>query len=156
MSLAFEHAQAAHNLLADVASHLDAEQWDDFLTCCNGEFQYKVTAFSAALGADMVWLEHDVKELKEMFSMIPKHVRMRGVLRRHVSPARITLIDGGEVSAASTVLLVHTAESGETKVIASGRYFDRIAFDAPDTPHLVSRHVALDTITWNPGLHVPV
>ena len=156
MNMTYERAHRVHNLLANVASHLDAEQWDDFLACCHSDFHYKATAFSADLGTDMVWLEHDVTELKEMFSMIPKHVRMRGVLRRHVSPARITFTEDDEVEAASTVLLVHTADTGETKLIASARYNDRIRFDDADRPGLASRHVAFDTVTWNPGLHVPV
>ncbi len=156
MTMTFDRAHAVYNLLADIALHLDDEAWDAFLGCCSDDFHYQVMAFSADLGTDMVWLDHDMTELKEMFSMIPKHVRMRGALRRHVSQARIMPLDGDAVEAVSTVLLVHTAESGETALIASGRYLDRIAFDARDTPQLVSRHVALDTITWNPGLHVPV
>jgi methanesulfonate monooxygenase small subunit len=156
MTMTFDRVHAVYNLLADVAAHLDREAWDAFLGCCSDDFHYQVTAFSPDLGTDMVWLEHDVKELKEMFSMIPKHVRMRGGLRRHVSQARITFTEDDEVEAASTVLLVHTADTGETKVIASGLYTDRIGFDEGQTPRLVSRHVALDTTTWNPGLHVPV
>ncbi|WP_210880103.1 nuclear transport factor 2 family protein [Roseovarius autotrophicus] len=156
MTMTFDRVHAVHNLLADVALSLDREAWDAFLGCCSDDFHYQVTAFSPDLGTDMVWLDHVVTELKEMFSMIPRHVRMRGGLRRHVSQARITPADGNTVEATSTLLLVHTAESGETKVIASGLYIDRIGFDEGETPRLASRHVALDTIIWNPGLHVPV
>lgn len=156
MTMTFDRFHAVNNLLVDAALHLDSEAWDAFLGCCSDDFHYQVMAFSPDLGTDMVWLDHDVKELKEMFSMIPKHVRMRGGLRRHVSQARITPTEGDAVEVSSRVLLVHTAESGETNVIASGLYTDRIGFDESQTPRLATRHVALDTITWNPGLHVPV
>lgn len=150
-----EKSEAVRNLLVDVAMRLDSEDFAGFLSHCADDFHYEATADSADLGVEMSWLEHDVQGLREMFAMIPKHVRMRGRITRHLSLSRITKGET-DASATTSVMLVHTTETGESKLIASGRYHDTIVFDGAGMALLANRRVALDTITWSPGLHVPI
>lgn len=143
------------NALADIAISLDIEDFEGFLDRCTEDFRYEVIAHSPDLGTEMRWLEHDAKELREVFAMIPKHVTMRGKILRHVSLARIVENEVG-ASATSSVLIAHTTETGESRLIACGRYHDEFVFDEAGSALLAARQVALDTVMWSPGLHVPV
>lgn len=151
-----DRAEAVRNLLADAAMRLDREDWDGFLSLCDDRFHYEVVADSADLGMEMRWLDHSRAELLDMFRMIPKHVRMSGRLARHVATGLVAPGHDGGAEAISAVMLVHTAPGGESRLIASGRYHDRVAFADSGTACLAARRVELDTVTWSPGLHVPV
>lgn len=152
----YERAEVSRTFICQMAAWLDEENFEGFLDACDPEVRYEAVAYSPDLGEEMRWLDHDLKGLKDMVDMIPKHVRMSGRLCRHLSMARIGCEAENTVIAEYTFLLVHTADSGESQLIASGRYRDRICFRASHTPRLMQRCVRLDTTRWSPGLHVPL
>ncbi len=134
---------------------LDAEDFKGFLEVCGDTFSYKISAYSPELGQDMIWLEHDRKEMEGLFEMLPKHVRMPGKFKRHVSIYSIDESGGDRAQVVSSLLVVHTDPHGASTLFAAGQYTDLVDTAQP-SPRLLEREVRLDTRVLGPGVHVPI
>lgn len=142
-------------LIYGAALKLDAEDFLGFLDHCGEEFHYSIHAFSTELGHEMVWLEHDRKGMQDLFAMLPKHVRMKGRFKRHVSVYSIDAEGKGHVRAHSSLLLVYTDPEGGSRLFAAGQYEDLVDTRGA-APRLMERVVRLETRDLGPGMHVPV
>ena len=147
--------EAIAQLIYSAALKLDAEDFSGFLSQCDDEFRYSIRTYSPELGQDMVWLEHGLKGMQDLFVMLPQHVRMKGRFKRHVSIYSIDKDDDGHVRANSSVLLVHTDIEGRSKLFAAGQYDDIIEAEG-ETPCFLERTVRLETRDLGPGMHIPV
>lgn len=141
-------------LIYTSALSLDAEDFNGFMTRCGQTFNYQITTFSPEIGRDMVWLDHDREGMQGLFSMLPKHVRIKGRFKRHVSIYSIDR-DDNQAKVLSSVLLIHTDPQGVSKLFAAGQYRDVIDLTGA-TPQLMERTVRLDTRDLGPGMHIPV
>lgn len=150
------NTQAIQRLIYTITSHLDAESYKAFLTLCTDDFHYSVVTHSPDLGKDMCWLEHGRNGMRDMLSMIAKHVRLKGVFKRHVN---VYFVDPGTEDGTafvqSSVLLIHTDLNGVSKLFAAARYEDTIDIRG-EAPRLRKRLVRLDTRDLSPGIHVPI
>lgn len=142
-------------LVYTTALKLDAEDFKGFLRQCTEGFRYTIKTYSPELGQDMVWLDHNHQGMKDLFAMLPQHVRMRGRFKRHVSVYGIDRDGDTHVRAHSSVLLVHTDPDGNSKLFAAAQYEDVIDVSG-EAPRLLERVVRLDTRDLSPGMHVPV
>ena len=52
---------------------LDNNNWAGWLSLCDEEFNYKITAFSPEINKDMIYFEHNKGELANLLDMLPKH-----------------------------------------------------------------------------------
>jgi methanesulfonate monooxygenase small subunit len=142
-------------LVYSTAVKLDVEDFKGFLRQCDQEFRYTIKTYSPELGREMTWLDHDQKGMKDLFAMLPQHVRMKGRFKRHVSVYSVDRDGNDRARAHSSVLLVHTDPDGVSKLFAAGQYEDVIDTSG-DKPLLVERVVRLETRELGPGMHVPV
>lgn len=144
-------------LIYSSALMLDAENFKGFLAACGEHFRYAIKTFSPELGKEMVWLDHTHKGLQDLFGMLPQHVRMKGRFKRHVSVYSVDAEPDTQnrIRAHSSVLVVHTALDGSSKLFAAGQYEDIIDVSG-DSPHFIERVVRLETRELGPGMHIPV
>ncbi|MBX3608617.1 MAG: hydroxylase [Hydrogenophaga sp.] len=149
------NSEAIARMIYGAAIKLDAEDFKGFMRQCGDDFRYSIRSYSPELGQEMVWLEHDRKGMQDLFAMLPKHVRMTGRFKRHVSVYSVDRDDDRHARAHSSVLLVHTDMEGNSKLFAAGQYEDLID-TAGDTPRILERVVRLETRNLGPGVHVPV
>lgn len=140
-----------------VADALDREAWDEFLSMCAPEFEYRVTAHSYELGEDMIWLIHDLDGLRHLFEVLPEQLGRKGTrMLRHVS--FIGVEPGGadgQTVATSKVIAVRTSPEGASELFAAGRYID-VVDGAGAAPRLIRRETRLDTRELGIGSHVPI
>ena len=148
--------ESIREFVASTCLLLDEENFDEFLEQCAPDFTYQIVAQSPELPQPMVWLEHDRGGMLEMFKMIPKHVRMKGVICRNISVYRIRQLDDGRSEVLSRLIALHTDPEGASKVIAVGKYLDVVDSRSESVPKLSARKVDLETRVWSPGLHVPL
>lgn len=136
---------------------LDREAWDDFLSMCGPEFEYRITAFSYELNKDMVWLVHDMDGLKYLFEVLPEQLGRKGTrLLRHVSVTDIAPGSAnGHMDVTSKVIVIRTSPEGVSELFAAGRYIDIIDVGG-GSPKLVKRETRLETRDLGPGSHVPI
>ncbi|MCC5810118.1 MAG: nuclear transport factor 2 family protein [Ectothiorhodospiraceae bacterium] len=143
-----------NELICRTCLHLDQENFDDYLKLFTEEMNYRVVTFSPELKKDMVWLDHDLSEMKHLFKMLPQHVKMPGKFFRQ---AAVYTIEKSKQKWNSTTsfLLIYTDLDGQSRVFAAGRYNDEIV--EHDQKLLISkREVHLDTRDLAPGIHVPI
>lgn len=141
-------------LIYGVALLLDSEDFKGFLSRCGKEFSYRICAHSPEIGKEMIWLDHDRESMKSLFSMLPKHVRMKGKFKRHVSIYSVDR-DDSQAKVISSVIVIHTDQDGVSKLFAAGQYNDVIDVSGEE-PQLIERVVRLDTRDLGPGMHIPV
>jgi methanesulfonate monooxygenase small subunit len=147
--------EAISRLIYGAALQLDEEDFKGFLKKCGPLFSYRICTYSPELGKEMIWLDHDRESMKSLFSMLPKHVRMKGMFKRHVSIYRVDYNDDSQANVLSSVMVVHTDQDGISKLFAVGQYNDVIDVSGEE-PQLIERVVRLDTRDLGPGMHVPV
>ncbi len=145
------------DFLNKVADALDGEAWDDFLSMCVPEFEYRVTAFSYELNKEMIWLIHDMDGLRSLFNVLPEQLGRRGTrMLRQISVTDVTQVGAdGHVDVTSKVIVVRTSPEGVSELFAAGRYLDVIDV-SEDVPKLVRRETQLDTRELGIGSHVPI
>jgi methanesulfonate monooxygenase small subunit len=148
--------ESIREFVAGTCLLLDDENFDGFLQQCMPDFTYQIVAHSPELPQPMVWLDHDRSGLRELFGMIPKHVRMQGTICRHVSVYRIKALADGRSEVLSRLIALHTDPEGASSVIAVGKYLDVVDGRSESEPKLSARKVELETRSWSPGLHVPL
>ena len=145
------------DFLNRVADALDREAWDEFLSMCAPEFEYRVTAHSYELDEDMIWLIHDLDGLRHLFEVLPEQLGRKGTrMLRHVSFVAIEPGEAdGQMVATSKVVAVRTSPEGVSELFAAGRYIDVVDI-AGGTPLLLRRETRLDTRELGIGSHVPI
>ena len=145
------------DFLNRVGDALDREAWDEFLSMCAPEFEYRVTAHSYELDEDMIWLIHDLDGLRHLFEVLPEQLGRKGTrMLRHVS--FIGIEPGGadgQAVATSKVIAVRTSPEGASELFAAGRYIDVVDI-AGGVPVLLHRETRLDTRELGIGSHVPI
>ena len=145
------------DFLNRVADALDREAWDEFLSMCAPEFEYRVTAHSYELDGEMIWLIHDLDGLRRLFEVLPEQLGRKGT--RMLRQVSIVGIEPGEADgrtvATSKVIAVRTSPEGVSELFAAGRYID-VVDAAGETPRLVRRETRLDTRELGIGSHVPI
>ena len=145
------------DFLNRVADALDREAWDEFLSMCAPEFEYRVTAHSYELDEDMIWLIHDLDGLRHLFEVLPEQLGRKGTrMLRHVSFIGIEPGEAdGRMIATSKVIAVRTSPEGVSELFAAGRYID-VVDAAGAAPRLIRRETRLDTRELGIGSHVPI
>ena len=145
------------DFLNKVADALDRETWEDFLSMCAPEFEYRITAFSYELNKEMVWLVHDMAGLRSLFEVLPEQLGRRGMrLLRQVSVTDIAPgTNNGHRDVTSKLIVVRTSPEGVSELFAAGRYVDIVDVGG-DAPRLIKRETRLDTRELGPGSHVPI
>ena len=145
------------DFLNRVADALDREAWDEFLSMCAPEFEYRVTAHSYELDEDMIWLIHDLDGLRHLFEVLPEQLGRKGTrMLRHVSFIGIEPGEAdGQMVATSKVIAVRTSPEGVSELFAAGRYIDVVDI-AGGVPVLLRRETRLDTRELGIGSHVPI
>ena len=154
MAVSNEVGEEVRELIGAGALALDSEAYAEFLVRCAPGFSYRVTAESPELGQKMVWLEQSREELEKLFAALPEHLTRPGRLTRQVNVARISSVDDG-YSVTSTVSVFSTDFEGRSRLLAVGRYEDRVVI-GQDCLQLQSRELQLDTRDLGIGSHVPL
>jgi methanesulfonate monooxygenase subunit beta len=160
-----EAAKAAvQALIYRAALLLDAEKFADWLALCAPDFTYRIETYSPEIRKRMTWLQHDVKGLRTMIEMLPRHNSDHGQLSRHVSVYTVEIEEGGSAAAAVSSFLCHRTmldginahlDAGETQLFLAGKYYDRFRLDAA-RPLFIDRTVFLDTRRLDKGSHYPI
>ena len=145
------------DFLSGVADALDREAWDEFLSMCAPEFEYRVTAHSYELDEDMIWLIHDLDGLRHLFEVLPEQLGRKGTrMLRHVSFVAIEPGEAdGQMVATSKVVAIRTSPEGVSDLFAAGRYIDVVDI-AGAALRLIRRETRLDTRELGIGSHVPI
>jgi methanesulfonate monooxygenase small subunit len=160
-----EAAKAAvQALIYRAALLLDAERFADWLALCAPDFTYRIQTYSPEIRKQMTWLQHDLKGLRTMIEMLPRHNTDHGQLSRHVSVYAVELEEGGAVATAISSFLCHRTmldginahlDAGETQLFLVGKYYDRFRWDGGQ-PLFIDRTVFLDTRRLDKGSHYPI
>ena len=110
------------DFLNRIADALDREAWDEFLSMCAPEFEYRVTAHSYELDGEMIWLIHDLDGLRRLFEVLPEQLGRRGTrMLRHVSAVGIEPGEAdGRTVATSKVIAVRTSPEGRVGAVRGG------------------------------------
>ena len=143
------------NIIVEASSLLDEERFEDWISLCAPEFEYKITAFSDELGTKMHWMHQGRDALANLLANVRFHERNPGRIRRHLGAMRLIETGDAHARTESSVTLWHTDEQGTTQLFAVGKYIDQ--FVATDSTVLfANREVALDTRRLPFGSHVPL
>jgi methanesulfonate monooxygenase subunit beta len=143
---------------------LDGEKFKEWLALCAPDFRYRIQAYSPEIRKQMTWLEHDLKGLRALVEMLPRHNSDHGHLARHVSVYAVELSSAATTaSAVSSFACYRTAldgvlshlDAGETRLFLIGKYHDRFRIDG-DRVLFVDRTVLLDTRRLDKGSHYPI
>ena len=135
---------------------LDAGDFKGYLALCDEGFRYTVTAHSPEIRKDMVWLDHDKKEMQLLFNNLPRHNSDHSPLARHAHVYTVeSTSDGKSASVVSTLQVYKTTlDGGATELFVIGRYLDTVSLEG-GAPKLAKRIVRLETRQFGFGYHVP-
>ena len=135
---------------------LDAMDYKGYLSLCDDSFRYTVMALSPEIRKDMVWLDHDKKEMTLLFNNLPRHNSDQSPLARHANVYTVETATDGKSAAVVSALQVYktTLDGGATELFAIGRYLDTVSLEG-DAPRLAKRIVRLETRQFGFGYHVP-
>ena len=144
------------NLIYRSCLLLDDENYGGYLNLCSSEFTYKIIAYSPEIRKQMTWMEHDRKEMSDLFGMLPKHVRMPGEFTRHANVYMIESEENDKHALVTTsVIVMYTDLDGVSRVFAVGRYCDTVDVSG-EIPLLEVREVRVKTRDLSPGSHIPI
>lgn len=143
------------SLVAKSCIAMDREDFTGYLKLCSDEFRYRIVAFSNEINRDMVWLDADRTAIEGIFEMIPRHARMEGALKRHVSVYTIEPTAAGRAAVLSSIVVSITSPSGSTQLYAVGEIEDEVDLGQSE-PRIASRQVRLETRILAPHSHVPI
>ena len=148
--------EAVRELVCRSCLLMDEERYLEYLDLCAEDYRYRVTAFSPELRKDMVWLDLNRADLKNMFDMLPEHVKPEGTLARHVNVCAIQPNGGPDLfNVVSSLAVYFTDLRGATRVFAIGRYKDSID-TSRNEPRLRAREVRLETRALGTGTQIPL
>jgi methanesulfonate monooxygenase subunit beta len=143
------------SLVAKTCMALDREDYATYLQLCSPDFNYRIVAFSKEIRREMVWLDVDRTAIEGIFEMIPRHARMAGALKRHVSVYTIEPAAGDRAAVVSSIIVSVTSPAGATQIYAVGLLEDEIDL-TPAEPRLARRQVRLETRVLAPHSHIPI
>ena len=158
--------QAIEDLIYQTALRLDAHDFDGFLALCEPAFRYRISAFSPELRREMIWLEHDLAEMKTLFATLARHHSDKAPLTRHLTVYAVTAVaaqptDNAAADSTPTATAVSamqvfrtTLDGGVTELFAVGRIHDTVS-TSPAGPRLQQRHIKLQTRMLGIGTHIP-
>lgn len=145
---------------------LNAEDWSGFLALCDSEsFHYRIVNYSPEIRREQCWMDRDLKGMKSLFDLLPKHNSDHSTLTRHATVYQVAHDANAIEATASTLVTIYRTqldganshfESGQTSLFAVGKYEDRILMRAGDPLRLSSRTVRLDTRQIDIGTHYPL
>jgi len=135
---------------------LDAMDYKGYLNLCDDSFRYTVTAHSPEIRKEMIWLDHDKKEMTLLFNNLPRHNSDHSPLARHANVYTVEPAPDGKSAAVVSSLQVYktTLDGGATELFAIGRYLDTVSLEGA-APKLAKRIVRLETRQFGFGYHVP-
>ncbi|AXF12584.1 methanesulfonate monooxygenase (plasmid) [Paraburkholderia graminis] len=151
-----ETENAIRALIAKSCLALDSNDYKGYLTLCSENFQYYITTYSPEIRKNMVWLEKDKPDLKNLFDLLPKQNMDRTPLTRHFSIFTVSPGPKEDRVEVMSALQVYRTEhqGGTTSLVAVGKYLDEVELGA-EGPLLIKREVRLDTRMLGKGYHVP-
>jgi methanesulfonate monooxygenase small subunit len=134
---------------------LDANDFAGWLELCAPDFHYTISAYSPEIRKDQTWLDHNLEEMRNLISLLPKHNSDQNPLTRH---ATVYTIDHDQASnharAVTSVAIFSTAlDGGESTLFALARYHDIVDREGP---RLKRRVVRLETRSLGIGKHWPL
>jgi methanesulfonate monooxygenase small subunit len=147
--------EAVRELIFRSCLLLDEERFGEYLDLYADEMRYRVTAFSPELRKDMVWLDLGRTDLKNLFDMLPEHVKPDGTFTRHINVCAIEQAGEQALAVTSSLVVFYTDQQGNTRVLAVGRYNDNVDASS-DTPRIRSREVRLETRALGAGSQIPL
>lgn len=135
---------------------MDERNWNGFLGLCDDGFEYMLSAYSPEIKKDMTFLDHDRKELKELFDLLPKHNTDRSPMTRNAVVYKVDYDDATKQANVVSAFQIFktTLDGGRTGLFAVGKYYDTVSLKGAK-PTLVKRHVKLDTRDLACGTHYP-
>ena len=133
---------------------LDRRQYNDYLELFSTDMRYRVVTYSPELRKEMVWLDHDLGEMKHLFKMLPQHVTLKGEFFRHATVYEITR-SKGNCRVVTSLMLIYTGLDGISQLMAVGYYQDQIR-EEDGRLFIERRDVQLETRDLGPGLHTPL
>ncbi len=135
---------------------LDDKNFNAFLDLCDDEFRYSIATHSPEIRKDMIWLDHDKKGMKNLFTQLPRHNSDHSPITRHATVYKVDVSgDGNEASVVSALQVYKTdLDGGSTALFAVGKYLDTVRIEG-GKPRLVKRVVKLDTRMLGIGYHIP-
>lgn len=141
---------------------LDNEKWGDWLSLCDDEFHYSITAFSPEINKDMIYLQGSRKEMETLISHLPKHNTDHSWLRRHTSVYTVDVNNDEATAVSSFVIYMNVLDgfnshidAGESRLFLTGKYYDTFKLNGGD-PKFVKREVRLDNRRLDKGSHWPL
>ena len=143
---------------------LDDQNWQDWISLCEEDFQYAIKAFSPEISSDMTYLAGDREHMDSLTKMLPKHNSDNSPLKRHCVVYSVDVdADGKRASARSSVAVYQTlldginshVDSGESRLFIIGSYHDEFRIDGDDIK-FTKRDVRLDTRRLDKGTHWPI
>lgn len=147
--------EAIRSVVAQSCLALDREDYANYLSLCSDDFRYRIVAFSKEIRREMVWLDVDRQALEGIFEMIPRHARMKGALKRHVSVCTIEPASDNRANVVSTIMVAATSPAGASQLYAVGQLEDEIDL-SQSQPRLSRRQVRLVTRVLAPHSHIPI
>lgn len=157
-------ANAVKDVIYRAALCLDAEQWDDWLTLCDDDFQYAIKAFSPEIHYDMTYLSGDRAHMKTMLEQLPKHNTDHSPLSRHTVVYSVELDDEAGTATAVSSFTVHQTlldgidshvDAGESRLFLVGKYYDKFNIKN-GAIKFTERVVRLNTRRLDKGSHWPI
>ena len=135
---------------------LDAERFDEYLALWSPQGRYRITSWSPDLRRELVLLDVELTDFRQLLENVPSHERMPGTLSRHVTGPLVERRDGENAArATSSLLVVRTDLEGVSSLYAAGKYVDDIE-TAGGEARIASREVRLETRQLGTGSHVPM
>ncbi|WP_298236387.1 aromatic-ring-hydroxylating dioxygenase subunit beta [uncultured Azohydromonas sp.] len=151
-----DHRHAVSELIARSMLMLDAKDFEGYLSLCDEQYRYRISAHSPEIRKDMIWLEHDKLGMRQLFANLPRHNSDQSPLSRHVTVYTVEARDEEQQAKVVSALQVFRTsnDGGVTELFAVGKVHDTVKL-GPDGPRLLARDVRLDTRMLGYGHHIP-
>jgi len=154
-------AQAVRDTVYRSCLFLDDENWEGFLSLCDPNLDYSITAFSPEINRDMTFFSQKFSGLKTLLDQLPKHNTDHSPLKRHVSVYTVDInTDNTDASSVSSFIVYRNMldginshlDSGENHLFVIGKYLDKFKLE-DGKAKLVERQARLDTRRLDKGSH---
>ncbi len=150
-----EPRETVKELVYRTCAALDDQDFDRYLSMCDDQYHYKITAYSPEIKQEMIWLEHDREGIKKLFKNLPKHNSDNSPLTRHATVYSVDWNGDQEANVVTALQVFKTKlDGGATMLYAVGKMYDKVKVNGEDAK-LVSRKIHLDTRELGIGHHVP-
>lgn len=143
---------------------LDQQNWNEWLTHCDEDFQYAIRAWSPEINKDVTYLALDRNGLATMVKLLPKHNTDHSPLTRHTSVYTVDLDEAAQSAKAVSSVIVYQnlldginshIDAGESRVFLVGKYLDTFKI-ADNKAKFLSREVRIENRRLDKGSHWPI